>query len=76
MTTEDKVRILIQELRRLVDKYGLSYMAAVYDSEDNLRSIVLTDQADDRDDLSEDLCHWYKTHTAHHFNKFEEGDLN
>jgi uncharacterized protein YodC (DUF2158 family) len=56
-------------------KYGLFHLAAVYDPEGNLRAFVLTDQADDRDDLSEDLCHWYKTFTAVHYSKFKEGEL-
>lgn len=76
MELQDKARRLTQELRRIMEKYGLPYMASVYDDEGNLRSFVVTDQADDRDDLSEDLCHWYKTHTAVHYNKFEEGELN
>jgi hypothetical protein len=76
MEVEEKTEVLASELKRFIEKYGLFYMAAVFDPEGNLRSVVITDQGDDRDDLSEDLCHWYKTHKAVHYSKYKEGELN
>jgi predicted site-specific integrase-resolvase len=72
----EKFKNVVEELDRFIVKWGLPHLAAVFDSENNLRSVVITDQDQDREDLTEDLIHWYKSHKAYMFDKIKKEDWN
>jgi len=72
---EDQFVQVIEELKEFTEKHGLRFTAAAYDEADNLRSIIITDVKEDRDELLEDLKHWYKDFRAFTANRFDEGEL-
>jgi hypothetical protein len=71
-----KFNILVGELNRITEKYGLRFISGVLDEEDNIRTIVISDNEEDRDGLTESAIDANYGFTALVANKFDEEDLH
>jgi hypothetical protein len=76
MERPDKMMTLVNELRRVTEKYGLRWLGATFDSEDNIRTIVMSDSEEDRDDLLEMVTDCNCEFDALVANKYDEEELN
>jgi hypothetical protein len=72
----DKFNAIVNELNKFTTKHGMRFMSAVYDSDGNVRSVIISDNENDRDDLTGELCEWYLGFNALVANKFTEEELN
>jgi hypothetical protein len=76
MQRVEKFNRLINELHKVTEKYGLRWMGATFDSENNIRTIIIADDELDRDEVLEmvtDCNHGFEALVA---NKYVEEELN
>jgi hypothetical protein len=67
---------LIKDLEPILEKYQLRFVGGVYDRELNLRTLVISDDADQRDVSSEDVCQDNYGFDYVAGNRLSEGDLH